>query len=316
MSDRLTIIGAPSSAGAYAPGQEKAPAALREIGLVELLSARGIKVDDRGDVPGFRWRVDKVNPRAMNAAMAAKVAKASAEQVASALATDTAVLVLGGDCTIELGTVAGALQGTQSVGVVYIDLDTDLNTPESTKDGALDWMGVAHMLGIQGTVPELTTLGPHAPMLRPDQVLFFAHDNVEPFERQLIEDLGIAEVRLVDVVADPASAAETVAGGWARQFERLLVHLDVDVLDYVDLQLAENVRRNVGLRFDQLMAALRPLLSAPNWTALTICELNPDHGEKDGSTLRTFAEALADALAASPRWRGRLSSDGSRLQLS
>lgn len=40
--------------------------------------------------------------------------------------------MIGGDCTVELGTVAGALRDTTSVGVVYIDLDTDLNTPEST----------------------------------------------------------------------------------------------------------------------------------------------------------------------------------------
>jgi arginase len=137
-------------------------------------------------------------------------------------------------------------------------------------------------------------------MLRPEQVLFFANDNIEPFERQLIDELGIAEVRLADVAADPTGAAEAVVGGWARQFDRLLVHLDLDVLDYVDMPLAENNRRNVGLRFDQLMASLRSLLRAPNWTALTVCELNPDHGESDGSTLRTFASALADALASSP----------------
>jgi arginase len=302
--NRLAIIGAPSSAGAYAPGQERAPAALRAAGLLEVLSGRGITVDDREDVPGFRWRVDKTNPRAMNASIVATVAKATAERVASALATDAAVLVLGGDCTVELGTVAGALRETQSVGVVYIDLDTDLNTPESTTDGALDWMGVAHMLGVEGTVPELAAVGPRVPMLRPEQVLFFANDNVEPFERQIIEELGIAEVRLADVAADPSRAAEAVATGWARQFERLLVHLDVDVLDFVEMPLAENNRRNTGLRFDQLMAALRPLLWAPNWAALTVCELNPDHGESDGSTLRTFAGALADALAASPQWQG------------
>jgi arginase len=303
MFKRLAIIGAPSSAGAYAPGQEKAPAALRAAGLPAYLAARGITVDDHGDVPGFRWRADRVNPRAMNVNAASTVAKATAERVASALAADAAVLVLGGDCTVEIGTVAGALRETQSIGVVYIDLDTDLNTPHSTQDGALDWMGVAHMLNVRGTVPELATLGPRVPMLRPEQVLFFANDNVEPFERQIIDELGIAEVRLTDVAADPSSAAEAVVSGWARQFERLLIHLDVDVLDFVDMPLAENNRRNVGLRFDQLMASLRPLLCAPNWTALTVCELNPDHGEIDGSTLRTFAGALADALAASPRWQ-------------
>jgi arginase len=296
MSDRIAIIGAPSSAGAYAPGQEKAPGALRAAGLLGLLSARGLTVEDRGDGPGFRWRADPANPRAMNAGMVATVAAATAARVASALATDAAVVVLGGDCTVELGTVAGALRGTPSVGLVYVDLDTDLNTPESTEDGALDWMGVAHLLGVTGAVPELVALGPRTPMLRPEQVHFFAAGNVEPFERQVIEDLGIAEVPLGDVVADPSGAARGVAAGWARRFERLLVHLDVDVLDFADMPLAENTRRNVGLRFDQLMAALRPLVRAPNWAALTVCELNPDHGEGDGSTLRTFAEALADAL--------------------
>jgi arginase len=240
----------------------------------------------------------------MNAGIAATVARATADRVASALATDAAVLVLGGDCTVELGTVAGALVETPSVGLVYIDLDTDLNTPESTSDGALDWMGVAHMLGVEGTVPELVALGPRVPLLTGKQVLFFANDNVEPFEQQLIEELGITEIRLADVVTDPPGTAKAVVAGWARQFERLLVHLDVDVLDYLDFPLAENNRRNVGLRFDQLMGSLRPLLRAPNWTALTICELNPDHGESDGSTLRIFVEALADALTGSPRWRG------------
>lgn len=297
---RLAIVGAPSSAGAYAPGQEKAPSALRAAGLLDLLSAAGIPIDDHGDVPGFRWRADKVNPRAMNADAAAAVARATAEHVASALATGSRVLVLGGDCTVEVGTVAGALRDTKSVGLVYIDLDTDLNTPASTQDGALDWMGVAHMLGIEGTTPQLATLGPCMPMLRPEQVLFFANDNIEPFERRIIDDRGIAEVRLAKVATDPSGTARAVATGWAQQFERLLVHLDVDVLDFADMPLAENTRRNTGLRFDQLMAALGPLLRAPNWTALTVCELNPDHGESDGSTLRTFAKALSNALAGSP----------------
>jgi arginase len=303
MSKRLAIIGAPSSAGAYAPGQEQAPQALRVAGLLEYLQARNVSVDDRGDVPGFRWRVDRANPRAMNVGVAARVAKATGDQVAAALVEDAAALVLGGDCTVELGTVAGALAGTENIGLIYFDLDTDLNTPESTSDGALDWMGVAHMLAVAGSVPELTDLGPRTPMLRPDQILFFANDNVKPFERGIIDAHGIAERRLKEVATDPAGVAHAVATGWAQRFERLLIHLDVDVLDYLALPLAENIRRNVGLRFDQLMAALRPLLQAPNWAALTVTEVNPDHGERDGSTLQTFARALADALSASPHFQ-------------
>jgi arginase len=305
MTQPLSIVGAPSSAGAYAPGQEKAPAALRAAGLIDHIQRRGIKVVDRGDIAGFRWRVDRASPRAMNVEAAARVARATADRVAAALAEDSPVLVLGGDCTVELGTVAGALSETESIGLVYLDLDTDLNTPASTMDGALDWMGVAHMLGVDGAVPALAKLGPRAPMLRPEQVLFFSHGNVTPPERRIIGTLGIAEVGIATVAADPAAAARSVIDGWAQRFERLLIHLDVDVLDFVDMPLAENTRRDVGLRFDQLVAALGVLLSASNWAALTICEVNPDHGEADGSTLRIFADAVAGALAGSPRLKER-----------
>jgi arginase len=305
MTQPLSIVGAPSSAGAYAPGQEKAPAALRAAGLIDQIQRRGIKVVDRGDVAGFRWRADSASPRAMNVEAAAKVARATPEHVAAALAEGSPMLVLGGDCTVELGTVAGALSESENIGLVYVDLDTDLNTPASTTDGALDWMGVAHMLGVDGAVPALAKLGPRTPMLRPEQVLFFSHGNVTPPERRIIGTLGIAEVGIATVAADPAAAARSVIDGWARRFERLLIHLDVDVLDFVDMPLAENTRRDVGLRFDQLVAALGVLLSASNWAALTICEVNPDHGEADGSTLRIFADAIAGALAGSPRLKER-----------
>ena len=297
MTRLLDVIGVPSSAGAYAPGQEKAPQALRAAGLMESLEGRRIAVRDRGDVAGFRWRVDRTNPRAMNAEAVASVARAAADRVADSLADGAAVLVLGGDCTVGLGTVAGSLVGSERVGLIYVDLDTDLNTPGTTLDGALDWMGVAHLLGLEGTVPAVRGIGPRDPMLSPEQVLLFASDNVTSAERRVIESGGIAEVRLAEVASDPAGTARVIAQGWARRFERVLIHVDVDVLDYLDLPIAEETRRNRGLRFAQLVASLRELVSTPGWIGLTVCEVNPDHGEADGSTLRTFSEGLADVLS-------------------
>ena len=153
MRRQLDIIGAPSSAGAYAPGQEQAPRALRAAGLLDALQNQRIEFTDRGDVPGFRWRVDLQHPRAMNADAVATVARAVAGLVAQSVHEGSMVLVLGGDCTVGIGTVAGASAGPARVGLVYVDLDTDLNTPQTTTDGALDWMGVAHLLDLPGTVP-------------------------------------------------------------------------------------------------------------------------------------------------------------------
>src|SRR5690606_32752800 len=63
---QLNIIGAATSAGAYSPGQEEAPAAFRRHGLAEALARRGRAVTDHGDVVSFRWRPDRARPLAMN----------------------------------------------------------------------------------------------------------------------------------------------------------------------------------------------------------------------------------------------------------
>lgn len=59
MRRRVVPIGVPTSAGAFAPGQEEAPEALREAGLAAALESAGIEVDDRGDRAAWRWRPDR-----------------------------------------------------------------------------------------------------------------------------------------------------------------------------------------------------------------------------------------------------------------
>lgn len=145
----LHVIGAATSAGAYGPGQEQAPAAFRRHGLLAALKSAGRPVTDVGDVAHAVFRPDPDHPDRANVATVAEVCRAVARAVAAALDADGTALVLGGDCTIALGALAGALQGSESVGMVYIDADTDLNTP-ATGDGILDWMGAAHMLGLPG----------------------------------------------------------------------------------------------------------------------------------------------------------------------
>ena len=176
----------------------------------------------------------------MNADAAVAVACSVADRVADAAARQSPVLVLGGDCTVELGTVAGALRQSERVGLIYVDLDVDLNTPESTTDGALDWMGVAHMLRLHGDGSFARwTWTAHANAAT-EQVLFFGHANVTEPERRAIDALRIAECPLSKVAAYPAGIARASIEDWARAFDLLLIHLDVDVLDYIDMPLAEN----------------------------------------------------------------------------
>jgi arginase len=294
MTRTLTIIGAPSSAGAYAPGQEKAPTAFRLHGLVEALRARGRRVVDRGDVAHFRWRPDPALPKCANLSAVRAAAEVVAEATSDAIARDHDVLVLGGDCTLELGTVAGAAFDGARVGLIYIDLDVDLNTPD-TSDGALDWTGVAHMLDIPGSADDLSGLAGCRPMLPPSAVLFFAAGNISPPERETIQRLNLECIGLAEVKADPV-AASSRALAWARAFDRLLVHLDVDVLEYVGFPIAENVRRAPGLKFSELSIVLSHLLTAPHFRALTITEVNPEHAPDAAETFTALNGLLSMAF--------------------
>jgi arginase len=83
-----------------------------------------------------------------------------------------------------------------------------------------------------------------------------------------------------------------------RRCDRLLVHFDVDVIDFTDVPLSENWGRNEGLSYDAAMRALATLLASPKLAALTVTELNPDHAEEGADSLARFASGLARSLAS------------------
>jgi arginase len=104
------------------------------------------------------------------------VAARVAGRVAQTVAAGRGPLLLGGDCTITLGVVAGLLRHHPDVGLLYFDGDVDLSTPAATQSGILDAMGVAHLLG--DGAPALARVGPRHPMLPAERLLLFGFDPV------------------------------------------------------------------------------------------------------------------------------------------
>ena len=159
MKKSIGIIGVPSSAGAHWPGQEKTPFHLRNAGFIKQLEKVGFDVADFGDLPLVRFRPDKANRNKQNWKKVVDVAEKTKIKVSSALEKDTVPIIIGGDCTISLGVIAGFLTKENDIGLLYFDGHVDLNTPLTSVSGILDSMGVAHMIGEQGTVEELSHIG-------------------------------------------------------------------------------------------------------------------------------------------------------------
>ena len=290
----MGLLGVPTSAGSHNPGQEKAPAAWRHAGLVGALRARGVDVEDYGDLPERRHqptgRIDGV--RDLDRVVA--VARETSERVASVRAAGRRLLVLGGDCTVTIGVLAG-MEASLAVGLVYFDGDVDLSSPATSRSGVLDTMGMTHMLG--GGAPQLARLGPRPALLSPDRVVLFGFDpeelNTEQWVR--LSSHNLYAVPAPSVRAGPGRCAREACSYLGDRVDALVVHFDVDVLDTGRFPLA-NFPHFAGLALEEASACLEELASTPKFAGLVITEVNPDH-DPDGVLLRALTDVVADALA-------------------
>ena len=292
------MLGVPSSAGSYAPGQEGAPAALRDAGLIHQLREGGRDVRDLGDLPRFRWRPDRAHRRAQNAAAVAAAIRGVSAAVEPVLADGRFALVLGGDCTVGVGTAAASVAAGGTTGLVYFDMHPDLNVPASEPDGALDWMGLAHMLALHGCVPEVCDAGGRSPLLEAAQVVVLGYEESQStdWEQQMLAGQQIAIVPAREVLADPVAAAMRAVSALPAGTTRILIHLDVDVIDFIDAPLSQNTGRNVGITLDAALAALQALTRDPRASALTVTELNPVHAAADPGCLDRLVAGVVRAL--------------------
>jgi arginase len=295
MSPPLAVIGVPTSAGAFAPGQEQAPAALREAGLLEALRQTGVVIHDRGDREVWRWRPDREHPRAQNLGKVIEIVRDTARRVAESVGAGDSTLVLGGDCTVGIGTVAGHVESGERVGLVYFDAHADLNVPGSVRAGALDWMGMAHLLGEDGAERELVEAGTRVPLLEPEQVVLFGWgpEQAQRREREATERLSIEIVAADEVRADATAAAARARALLEDRVDRILVHFDVDVIDFTDMPLSENPGRNEGLAYEDAARALAVLLRSPRLRGITITELNPAHTEEGAGGIERLVRDIA-----------------------
>jgi arginase len=297
---RVSVIGVPDSAGSYAAGQDQAPAALRAAGLIDALAAAGLEVHDGGDLPAQVWKPDRSYPYAQNAGQVVTGLQELASRLGPLLTAGDTVLVIGGNCTIALAVMAGLWRlETGTPGLLYTDRHFDLNIPDSTTDGALDWMGMAHGLSLPGCVDDLAGAFGRRPLLRPEQVAWLGVDaaRTTEWEREQAAELGLRVSSSQSLAADPAGAVAFALEGLPAG--PLAVHVDVDVLDFTDAPLAEDTAgRNAGPSLDQLGRALMPAARDPRLRVISVGELNPTRAAGDPGVIQRFVNFLVATLAA------------------
>lgn len=292
---RLRLIGVPSSAGAHAPGVERGPEALRLAGLTDALESAGIPYDDAGDLPAQQFATTPAPSGARNLPAVLESVRQVAEAVAAARAADDIAVLLGGDCTLVLGAVAGLGQQGR-VGVFYLDGDADLDTPQEGW-GVLDSCVVAHLLGDGDPA-----LAGDQPLLDPADLVLFGFQPAQLSAGQWRRYAGhrLYGAPVTDI--EPGTAGERAGQDLLRLRDKdaLVCHFDADVIDYADFPLADCPRYDGGLSIPDTFDALEAAARHPGLACLTITEVNPDH-DPDGSLARALVTYWVDSLAAADR---------------
>jgi arginase len=293
VAGRIAVLGIPSAAGGRSPGPSLAPSALRQAGLLDALAATGAAVSDLADAPAFPFREDPASPASRNLQGVAEAVRAAAAAVARPLGEGFALL-LGGDCSIAAGTLAGARRALGGpVGLIFLDADADLNTPQTTPSGYFHGMALALALG-RGPDEVASTAEPGA--LSPDDVSLVGFRALDPGERGAISHLGLAlpaeAARRLGMRATAALALDGIASGECP----ILVHFDVDVLDPREMPAKDAVTPGQGLSWEEAELLLCAILASPRVVGLEVTEFSPGK-DRDGTLARRLVELLARALS-------------------
>jgi arginase len=291
-TDSWVVVGVPSSAAAHSRGLEKAPAALRAAGLLDALRGAGVGVRDDGDLPTATWRAHRGPDEPNDAERVTAGLRDVRARVGAVLDRGERPLVLGGECTVTIGVVAAVAERHPDVALVYVDGGQDLQLPPDHPDEPiLDSMGVAHLLDLPGTWEPLAALGHRRPLLGADRLVFFGYSDGEEDTHGHVP--AAVRVPVDEVLADPERAArralDTVGDA------PFVLHLDVDVLDYLTLPAADIPTYGRGLDPATLDRALRVLGAGPGPQAMVCAEVNPDHA--DETAMRAVVALLAGVLA-------------------
>lgn len=291
---KVAILGAPLDLGAARRGVDMGPSAIRYAGLADHLASLGLDVRDLGNVEAELPEIADVSDTHARYLPEILAACSKIASRVRAIADEGQMpIVLGGDHSIAMGTLAGLHAAHGQGGVLWIDAHGDLNRPGTSPSGNVHGMPLAAALGSCGFALDGFD-GP--PWVDPSRVALVGIRSLDPGEKELVKDQGLAVFTIADIdrrgVPEIMREAIDVVRGPG------FVHLSLDV-DVCDPEIAPGVGTPVrgGLSYREAHLAMELIAEAGILTSLEVVEVNPilDHADETGILA---VELVASALGA------------------
>jgi len=278
MAEKIRIIGVPMDLGASRRGVDMGPSALRVAGLQSRLKQLGRQVEDAGNVSVPQPEEQPYGEKkARYLDEIVQTCKGLAETVRKTLDEDMLPLVLGGDHSIAIGTVAGVAAHFQKkgkrAGIVWLDAHGDMNTPDSSPSGNVHGMPLASIMGAGPA--ELAELAGMKPMVEPHNVALVGIRELDSKERRFAKDSGVHIFTMRDI--DERGMREVMAE--ALRFATddtagVAVSLDMDFVDPSDAPGVGTPVRG-GVTYREAHLALEMIADSRAMVSFELVEINP-----------------------------------------
>ncbi len=273
----IHILGVPMDLGAGRRGVDMGPSALRIAGVAEKLKELGHAVIDEGDVSIKTPERQRIrDPRLKYLPEIVRACTIVSHKVSKILGQGGFPLILGGDHSIAMGTIAGvsayAREHEKSLGVLWIDAHGDMNTEKTSPSGNIHGMPLAASMDLGAR--ELRSVGGDVRKLDPQKVALVGVRDLDQDERMLIRQQGINVFTMEEIDKDGMG---TVIRRALRKLKGVdVLHVSFD-LDVIDPSVAPGVGTPVkgGLNYREAHLLMETVADAGVMTSLEVVEANP-----------------------------------------
>ena len=274
---KIHILGVPMDLGAGRRGVDMGPSAIRIAGVADKLAGLSHTVVDEGDIPIKAPEQQRIrNEKLKYLPEIVRACTLLSGKVEKVLSGGGFPLVLGGDHSIAIGTIAGVAghcrKMKKKLGVLWIDAHGDLNTAETTPSGNIHGMPLSASIGV-GAI-ELTSVGGDYKKVDPANVVLVGTRDLDDGERKFIRQTGVNIFTMEEIDKHGMSA---VMGRALRKLRGCdFVHVSFD-LDGVDPQVAPGVGTPVkgGLNYREAHLIMETLNESGKMNSLEVVEVNP-----------------------------------------
>ena len=294
--NRVDIIGAATTFGQPRLGVDLGPDALRYANLVNEIEKLNIEVNDKGNI--FSDMKVNVAEHSQGDANTLKnydevmdFNEKLAKSVDESVEQGSFPLIIGGDHSLAIGSLAGISSHYENLGIIWYDAHGDLNNSHTSPSGNIHGMPLAISCGVGDE--KLVNLYKDGPKVKPENIVLIGMRDLDEGEKEYISENDILTFTMTDIKEKGISTVMRESLEYLQEkTDGIHLSLDVDALDPMETP-GTGTPVDGGLSLSETLSAMTQLHDSNKVTSMDLVEVNPLLDDKNKTAQKAVSIASA-----------------------